>query len=61
MNRHKAYWSAMGIEAEAITEQIELKEKIEKLICRYGFDNVVTQLRILKVSDTDVGKNGGAA
>lgn len=56
MNKNKAYWSAMGIEAGPRTDQKELKAKVEQLINRYGFDNVATQLRLCyKAHDNDVG------
>ena len=44
MNRHRAYWSAMGIEPEGTAGEKSLRERIEILIGRYGLDAVVTEV-----------------
>jgi len=56
MNRHRANWSLMGIEPS--TEQSQISKDYEKLrsdlnlmVNRFGFDEVVKELRKVKEND----------
>ncbi len=53
MNRHRYNWSAMGIdEATEKSQQSKDYDKLRKdlryMINRFGFDEVVSELRLLK-------------
>ena len=48
MNKHRAYWSAMGLEPDETHQEgktEKLKQEMQKLIDIYGKDKVITALR----------------
>ena len=60
MNRHKNYWSVMGLEPNPNKRQFtkeKLKIQLIELIQIYEFDNVVTALREIKEEHKDICKN----
>ena len=59
MNRHKNYWSVMGLEPNPKQKQFtkeKLKIQLIELIQIYEFDNVVTALRQIKEENSDMCK-----
>lgn len=51
MNRHRAYWSEMGVQPGKHRQ--EMREKLEKELNRladiYGLDNIITVFRKMKL------------
>ena len=49
VNRHKAYWSQMGVEGSGYhrEKRKKLHEEIQKLIDIHGLDEVTTAIRTL--------------
>ena len=48
MNRHRAYWSVMGVEADGEVRRKRtkhLRDTLKALIDEFGFDDVVTEFR----------------
>lgn len=55
MNKHRAYWSAMGLEPDETHQEgkiAKLKQEMQRLIDIYGKDKVITSLR-------EICKEGG--
>ena len=50
MNRHRAYWSVMGVEPSNHRQEMreKLKEELNKLVSIHGMDNVITAIRKMK-------------
>lgn len=50
MNRHRANWSAMGIDEATEQSQLskdyeQLRKDLEQMLNKFGFDEVVTEFR----------------
>lgn len=50
MNRHRAYWSVMGVEPGTHRQEMreKLKDELNRLVCIHGMDNVITAIRKMK-------------
>lgn len=49
MNKHRAYWSVMGIKPDNHRREMteRLKGELQRLIDIHGFEKVVTTLRVM--------------
>lgn len=59
MNRHRQYWSVMGVEPnpdERVFSKENLTKTLEEIIQLYGFNNTVTALRHIKENNPEICK-----